>query len=407
MKQKKLNWNQFKEVSELQIFKDNVKAGTLKRTIHGCTFTFDSSFIESNSYTNLSYRIPKTTSSYLYTGYNLPPFFAGLLPEGLTLKSLIKKIKTSEDDLFSIFAAIGDKTIGDVYAKSEVKKTSPIELQSINEIDFYDFYEKSLDSSNALLQQDSISGVQEKISSSMISFPIKVAKKNKDYILKLNPKDKNNLVQNELQCLKLASKCGINTNIATIVHDKNNNPGLLIERFDRIPETHQKIHQEDACQFLNLYPSEKYRISFQQVCEAIEKLSSAPLIEVMKALKLYIFSYLIGNGDLHAKNISLQTDPFTGKIHLTPAYDLICILIYGDKKMALKLDGRDSNFKRNYFTEFGSRFGLNKKAVETMIDKLLINFNKQHKILMEIPTLTSTQQKYLKNEITKRAQNLQ
>lgn len=407
MNQSKFDWNKFKEISELQIFRGDLKAGLLKRTKLGCDFEFDKDFLESNKFSSLSYKIPKSSQIYIHTGYNLPPFFAGLLPEGLTFKTLVKKLKTSEDDLFSILASIGDKTIGDIYAISKMEKTDSTEVKNAKDIDFYDYYVKTLGQSESLLEQESISGVQEKISASMISFPIKFAKKNRDYIFKLNPKDKKNLVENEYQCLKLANKCGIITNIASIVHDKNNNTGLLLQRFDRVADTHQKIHQEDGCQFLNLYPSEKYRVSFQQICEEIEKISSAPLIEIMKALKLYIFSYLIGNGDMHAKNISLQTDPNTGKIQLTPAYDLICTLIYGDNKMAMKLDGRDSNFKRRYFIDFGLRFGLNKKVMDTMIDKLLANFSKHHKMIFEIPNLTPNQKKHLISEFKKRTQSLE
>jgi serine/threonine-protein kinase HipA len=47
-------------------------------------------------------------------GDNLPPFFAGLLPEGRRFSALVKKLKTSEDDLFSLLAMVGTDCIGDI-----------------------------------------------------------------------------------------------------------------------------------------------------------------------------------------------------------------------------------------------------------------------------------------------------
>ena len=57
------------------------------------------------------------------------------------------------------------------------------------------------------------------------------------------------------------------------------------------------------------------------------------------------YSYLIGNGDLHARNVSLLVQP-NGRIVLAPAYDLLSTVPYGDRRLALKVEGRDDNVKR-------------------------------------------------------------
>jgi len=81
-----------------------------------------------------SYCIPKNSSNIIITGDNLPPFFAGLLPEGRRLNALISKIKTSKDDLFSLFAAVGIDCIGDIYVKDplpSIRKEIP-KLDAVN-----------------------------------------------------------------------------------------------------------------------------------------------------------------------------------------------------------------------------------------------------------------------------------
>jgi serine/threonine-protein kinase HipA len=106
-----------KHINELVIFRDKIKAGTLKRTENGCEFEFDKNFINNQSYSGISFSLPKTLNSIKCRGVNLPPFFAGLLPEGLRLKAISTRLKTSEDDLFSMLAAIGSHVIGDVYVE--------------------------------------------------------------------------------------------------------------------------------------------------------------------------------------------------------------------------------------------------------------------------------------------------
>lgn len=392
----------FKEVSKLIIYKNLEIAGSLERTEQGCELKLAQNFIENTKAPYFSYCIPKNTPNIVINGDNLPPFFAGLLPEGRRLNALIDKIKTSKDDLFSLFAAVGTDCIGDI----NIENTSPIgskEYPELKAVNFYSYFEELIDPENTTSDNKSLAGVQEKISASMISFPIKIAKKDKAYILKLNSGDKKNLIHNEFHCLELAKKCGFRVANAKIIFDKNNNPGLLVERFDWVNQN--KLHQEDACQFLNRYPADKYRITISQIADSLMKITDAPQIEILNLLSQYAFSYLICNGDLHAKNISLHTLE-DGTITLTPLYDLICTAIYGDFKMALKIDGRDDNIKRKTFIAFAERYGINAKAMHSALDKLLNRFVNHFQSLYSIE-MEEKRQKFLHVMITKRIKDLQ
>jgi len=398
-----------KEIETLKIYRGDLEAGELRRKKNGCEFQYSQSFLAQSHFSALSYRITKFTGGKRFQGDNLPAFFAGLLPEGFRLRALVQKIKTSEDDLFSLLAATGHHCIGDVYVYSDLTPSpSTIDAETLQTVDFYELLQKSLTDPQIKYEDASLAGVQEKLSASMISFPLRFTKKNKSYILKLNPKDKPGLVTNEYECLKLAQKCGIEVNSAKIIQDANQNEGLLVERFDRFFDSDQNkfqmIHQEDACQFLDRYPADKYRLSLSEIAEGILELSAAPAIEILKLLKLYAFSYLIGNGDLHAKNISLKTDYDTGKITLTPAYDLICTYIYGDHKMALKINGRDDNIKRRDFIEFGIRFNVPEMATASCLDSLITKIKANNAQLRDL--FSSKQQRQYDQMFQKRSTEL-
>ncbi|MCB0384894.1 MAG: HipA domain-containing protein [Bdellovibrionales bacterium] len=398
-----------KDIETLQVYKGKDLAGELRRTKKGCEFIYDKIFLSNPSDMGICFAMPKSQSSYRHDGVNLPPFFAGLLPEGLRLKALIKGLKTSEDDLFTLLAAIGDRCVGDVYVQRSgeiIPRPTPLKL---SEVDFYQLFKDSLGVDVVQSTSEGLAGVQDKISAAMISFPLNIAKKDKAYILKLNPKGKNNLLQNELACLQLAKKCGLQVNKAKLVKDKNKNLGLLIERFDRRPSDQggmEMLHQEDACQLLDLYPADKYRISYRQIAEALEKYSTAPLLDLLALIQVYAFSYLIGNGDLHGKNVSLQRDHSNGRAQLTPFYDLICTYIYKDRKMALKLDGKDDNIKRKSLIQFGARHGLAQRAIEGMLDSMLEKFEKHHHLILEFEGLMKADQSLLKKMIKSRTQDL-
>ncbi len=377
-----------KEINELKIFKNNQFCGYLRRAIQsgGSEFVFDLSYTGNLNSKDLSFHLQKRDEPYKQAGINLHPYFAGLLPEGLRLNYLQQKVKTSSDDLFSLFAALGGDCIGDVHTDvvDAINDNHQEHFPKWDSINFYDYFFEVL-KKEGQKEVQIFSGVQEKISASMISLPLKMQKNKHSYILKLSPKDKPNLVYNEWLCLTLASLCQIEVNNFELIYDKDDNLGLIVQRFDRkydyIINQMERIHQEDMCQVLDRYPAEKYRITVREVFEAIEKYSSAPLVDKLKLFQLLVFSYLVGNGDMHGKNISLYENPDDGRISLTPAYDIICTLIYGDTKMALKMDGKDSNFTRMDFVKFGIRHNLTQKSIESVIDQTLNLFYLHHHIL--------------------------
>ena len=156
---------------------------------------------------------------------------------------------------------------------------------------------------------------------------------------------------------------------------------------------------------MNHYPADKYRITINQIADALMQLTNAPQLEILNLLYQYAFSYLICNGDLHAKNISLQTLE-DGTVTLTPLYDLICTAIYGDFRMALKIDGRDDNIKRKTLVSFAERYKISAKIVNSALDALLKRFTNHYQNLFLIE-MTEKKKDLLKRMISKRISDLQ
>ena len=237
-----------KELEKLEVYKGTELAGSLSRSQRGSVFAFNEAFFSKEN-KGISIHLNGDRATYVSYGDSLPTFFAGLLPEGLRLKALISNIKTSEDDLFSILAAIGSQCIGDinVFAPGQNFQTVPQKTVNFGEVDFYKLFDESLKDLNYNANNQALSGMQEKISASMFSFPISHSQKDKFYILKLNPKDKPNLVENEHLSLKLAKMCGLNVNTTKIIEDKKGQQGLLVERFDRFMDSQGDKQSNSIC----------------------------------------------------------------------------------------------------------------------------------------------------------------
>jgi serine/threonine-protein kinase HipA len=252
-----------------------------------------------------------------------------------------------------------------------------VDVARIEEADFEDLFRRSIAVGDDALTDVSLPGVQEKVSAAMISFPVGGKKLRGAYLLKLNPPDRPLLVENEHFILRMAAACGLRTCKASLVRDGRGRTGLLVGRFDRRFEEGKdapvKAHQEDACQFLDRYPADKYRIAASVIVEAIRELAAAPAVEVLRFLELHAFAYLVGNGDLHAKNVSLYRSSATGLVELTPAYDLLTTLAYPalDQRMAIRVDGKDDNLRRRNYVAFGERHGIPAPAVGAMLDGLV------------------------------------
>ncbi len=95
------------------------------------------------------------------------------------------------------------------------------------------------------------------------------------------------------------------------------------------------------------------------------------MVALVELLKVVVFSWLIGNGDLHGKNMSIYNP--NGLWQPTPAYDLLCTQPYTgwNDPMALNLYGRANRLTRANFIEAGERLGIRERATKNMIDAMI------------------------------------
>lgn len=307
------------------------------------------------------------------TGGAVPPFFAGLLPEGVRLGAVVSSTKTSMDDHLTLLLAVGTDTIGDVRVVPSGSPDEPAPGPMFLPDDHVDFREvfgrlaRSVDADPVALP-----GVQPKVSAARWSAPTRTA--SGAAIFKLTPPSGfPQLSENEHFFMWMAAGCGLRVPRTHLLHDRAGRTGLLVERFDRAGVV--RIPQEDACQVAGVYPASKYRMTTESVIRSLagacERGGGSSVAATLELLRTVVFSYLIGNGDLHGKNLSIHAPG--GLWQPTPAYDLLTTQPYTGWRdpMALDLFGRANRFRRRHFVDAGERLGLRRRAIDRMLDELV------------------------------------
>jgi serine/threonine-protein kinase HipA len=364
-----------REITDADVYlDDNIVASLTRLPGDAISFTYHSSTPDWNGREgSVSWSLPIDADyPLIITGGAVPPFFAGLLPEGVRLGIVTSSTKTSADDHFTLLLAIGADTIGNVRvlpAGTPPPQTSPM-FSPERDTDFRVVFQRLTGSVEA--DPVGLSGVQPKVSAAMWSTPATTA--SGPAILKLNPPTGfPRLVENEHFFMRMAADCGLRSARTRLLHDGEGRSALLVDRFDRHGSI--RLAQEDACQVVGLYPASKYRIhtetAITALADACARGGGSRATAVLELLRVVVFSWLIGNGDLHGKNLSIYCPD--GFWRPTPAYDLLTTQPYTGWRdpMAMSLYGRANRLNRQHFLESAERLGLRSRASARMIDETL------------------------------------
>lgn len=348
------------------VYKGDHQAGTITRYADHVEFAYDPRY----GGDPVASTLPVQPEPYTAPAGQLPAFFVGLLPEGRRLTALRQLLKVAPDDDLSQLLAVGGDTIGDVrIIASGAEPHDPphvMEHRSWIDVDLADLFTQSISSSHDAV---AIPGVQPKISGRMISFP--AAGTTGPAIIKLDPPEYRRLVANESAMLGVAARLGYPAPTHRLVQDHVGSTGLVIDRFDRgVADGHLvRYAVEDGCQTLGLYPADKYNLDTLDAIGGLAALCTAPAVAALQLVERFVFSYLVGDGDLHARNLSVWRRP-DGVWEPSPWYDIVCTAIYGDMTLAAPLHG-DTNIReigRRRLVEATRVLRIPDRAVERMLD---------------------------------------
>ena len=315
------------------------------------------------------------TMKYQTTPINhgvLHPAFSQNLPEGYVRHYINEKLRryANVNDMY-LLALQFDKAVGHLSFKSNIEKQQTEKI-SLNDILKWRGKTKLF---NLLLDKfylnGLISGVQPKVLVNATNNTPSVGRsllQQEDFIIKTFDDEFPLLTVNEYVCMEAARACGLAPSECWLSDDLQT---FVTARFDKI--NNQKLGIEDFTVLMGKQGDDKYRSSYESLMRAT-KLYTQSQQQMKRLFQYIVFNCLIGNGDAHLKNFSIQYDAKRQNIQLTPPYDITHTLIYEtiDDKMALKLDGNKLFPDKNQLIKFANDFNINnaEQIIEQFADKI-------------------------------------
>lgn len=332
----------------------------------------------------LSFSLPLQKESFdTERSYN---YFANLLPPVVVRKKLEKCIHVSKNNVFGFLKEIGGDCAGAVALYPPwIKPENPDEekvreldeaeavsiLQSLRRRPLYAAGEDGYRYSGAGAQDKLVARVKDgKVVLPLFGTP-------STHIIKSSAADFEDSVANELFCQRLAAKLKLKAAKASVII-LGGERYYVTERFDRenINGHPRRLHQEDFCQMLSVDPETKYESDGGPTAvQCLETLRSlhATVRETIAFIDIFIYNYLIGNADAHAKNYSVVY--FGLKPVLAPLYDAVSTVVYPElsRNFAMSVGG-DSLFgkiTRDSFIRFAHDLNVSPAFVLSRLDNFV------------------------------------
>jgi len=351
------------------VYKAGVLVAQLARLDDHVEFSYVPDHIDGPS---VATTLPAGPEVVVTAGRAVPTYFAGLLPEGRRLTALRSALKTSADDDFSMLLAVGGDPVGDVQVlpAGEPPPSMGDEGESIPSFDEVSFADVFAQLVAGAPDPVGFAGVQDKVSGRMISVPLAVG--GTSYLLKLDPPEFPHLVENEQFFLDAARACALPVVDSHVVLDRDGRRGLVVERFDRRGIDSDMVGRavEDGCQVAGRYPGDKYALDTEVLFSAMAVHCAARPVALRDLFRQLVFAIVTGNGDLHAKNLSIVDRD--GEWRVARAYDLPSSAPYGDRSLGLALGGsRDGQVSRRRLLAGARAIGMPERAALLTLDDLL------------------------------------
>ena len=171
--------------------------------------------------------------------------------------------------------------------------------------------------------------------------------------------------------MRMASAAGIDVPLHALLRSSDGSLTYFIQRFDR--EGRTRVPLEDFAQLTAESRDTKYDSSMEKVAAVIDQFCTFPAMERVKLFERTLFSFLVGNEDMHLKNFSLITRK--QKVELAPAYDFLSTTIAMKnprEELALPLQGKKSRLTRNDLLEYFARERL--RLNESVLRDVVLRF---------------------------------
>ena len=405
----------------LNVYLNRHLVGQLTHNVGLLSFSYEPDYLNASKALPLSRHLPLVGVT-AFDDVASRAFFENLLPEANVRTQVARTLGISPENIFGLLSELGGDCAGavqllpdgeDPSKAGHYRLISNVELAS--ELANLPNHPFLADDEGVRL---SLAGAQNKLPVHYdgTNFYIPEGEAASTHILKTPIDRLENTVVNEVFCMNLADRVGLNVPHATAINI-GDVPVYLVERYDRrqTQEGLIRLHQEDFCQALGVESAFKYEKEggpgFTACFNILRDWSDEPLVDVAELLRWALFNFMIGNADAHGKNISfLYAD---GQVRLTPFYDLISTAVYErqvNNKFAMRMGGQNDPhyLSADNLSKFAAEIGVGLRGVKRelagLVEKIeaaVPDLAKEYRQQFDLPIIVGRIEKVLTQRLSK------
>lgn len=192
------------------------------------------------------------------------------------------------------------------------------------------------------------------------------------YILKPQTEQFEHLPEIEDLTMHLAEIAHIPTVPHTLIRFEDGELNYITRRIDRT-NNGQKLPMEDMCQLSGRLTEQKYQASYETIARLIDRYSSVPKLDMINFWEQVVFSWIVGNADMHLKNFSLISEK-PNKHVLSPTYDQVSTAIVMPEdtdELALALNGFQKKLLAMDFVQAMENTGLTNQMAQRILNRFV------------------------------------
>ena len=265
---------------------------------------------------------------------SVPPWFAGLLPEGALRDLVLTEMGPGDHDQFDVLTRLGADLPGAVLITPETeipRSAGPLRLEKV----------KGFRAARPEgVVKFSLAGIQLKFTANPEGERLTLPGSGDTgrCIIKVASERYAGLPEAEHGAMTLAAMLGVDTArcrlmprdaVAGVPEEllAHGEQIFVVDRFDRGPNG-ERIHIEDAGQIIGAIGERKYTMAnTETVINMVSRFSTDRRADILEAVRRVVADVLLGNGDNHLKNWSFRF-PEPGQVRLSPAYDIVPTVLF-------------------------------------------------------------------------------
>ena len=365
-------------------------------------FQYDSSWLDRSDAIPVSLSLPLQEEAFSPEKTRI--YFAGLLPEGFTRKTVAHWLHADEGDYLSMLVGLGQECLGAIQVLEEGTTPEKAAYLRMTKQQLQEFAREGAMKSAELLAESHLSltgasgktGLYYDAANDEWYLPRGTAPST--HIVKQCHVRLKSIITNEQLCMNTAARLGIPVPKSFVVRtseipgSSEENMLFATPRYDRIMSDPNRkldnlpipfrLHQEDLAQALGIPAAEKYEQEpsgyLKKCCDLILQYTGSYGRDIKQFWQEIILDFLIGNTDGHIKNFSLLYQENLKGLHLAPAYDIVSTTIYpsGTRNLSMFIGGKNriDEIGRSDFALAAKETGIPSSVVMGQFDRLADGF---------------------------------